>query len=135
MLWQSFRIGQRCKFCNESKSEKRISKFLLNNNINFITQLRIKKCRDIKPLPFDFAIYYDKEKNNLAFLCEFDGFHHFHETRRKNAKEYFQKVKKHDLIKDNFCKLNNINLERISYLEDKKLEDRVKEILVKYKIL
>lgn len=40
----------------ESKGERQIKEFLLNNSINFIQEKRFEDCRDKNPLPFDFYL-------------------------------------------------------------------------------
>ena len=52
----NFLSGKGCPKCKESYGEKRISDILKNNSIPFITQKRFDNCRNVKPLPFDFAI-------------------------------------------------------------------------------
>lgn len=101
-----------CPICNESKGEKIIRKFLTDHNINFIPQKRFKKCRDKKPLPFDFYLY---EKN----ICiEYDGEQHFINRPTFGGPNSFLNIKRKDEIKDTFCKENNIDLIRISYCDN-----------------
>lgn len=101
-----------CPICNESKGEKIIRKFLTDYNINFTPQKRFKKCRDKKPLPFDFYLY---EKN----ICiEYDGEQHFINRPTFGGPNSFLNIKRKDEIKDTFCKENNIHLIRISYCDN-----------------
>jgi len=106
-----------CPKCKSSKGEIKIRNFLEENGIKYEEQKRFKECRDIKSLPFDF---YLLEYNTLI---EYDGELHFEKSRRRNGQEKLTKTILHDIIKDKFCENNNINLIRISYLED------IKEIL------
>ena len=113
--------GQGCPYCNESKGEKLIKKILENNNINFNIQKRFKDCKYIKPLPFDFYLY---EKN----ICiEYDGIQHFEPREIFGGTETFIEQQKRDLIKTNYCKNNNINLIRISYLDN--IQDKLNFII------
>lgn len=99
--------------CKMSVGEKRIKNFLDDNNINFVQEKRFDDCRDIKPLPFDF--YLPEYK-----LCiEFDGQHHFNETHNRNNLET---TKRHDEIKNQYCKDNNIDLIRIPYWDGHNIE-------------
>ena len=50
--------------------------------------------------------------NGTIKLIEFDGLQHYSKTRSVYATE---KVKKHDEIKNEYCKRNNIELLRIPY--------------------
>ena len=65
-------------------------------------------------------------------LCiEYDGIQHFIPTSFKKESEEeklknFEYVKKHDEIKNNYCKKNGINLLRIRY------DENVEEKLVEY---
>lgn len=98
----------RCPKCIMSKGELFINNYLSDNNIEFIPQYRFTECKDIQPLPFDFMI----KINNEIKLIEFDGAQHFGDTISKYRTP---KVKKHDNIKNEFCKKNNIKLLRIPY--------------------
>lgn len=71
-------------------------------------------------MKFDFGIL-DKQ-NNLLYLIEFDGSHHFkYRNSGWNTFERFKKVKHDDKRKDDYCKKNNILLIRIPYLDIKKI--------------
>lgn len=104
----------RCKSCanKESIGERRIREFLSNNEINFEQEKTFEDCRNIHRLPFDFYL----PKYNL--IIEFDGQHHFYETGRGN----YESTKKHDEIKNHYCKDHNINLLRIPYWEGNNIE-------------
>lgn len=104
----------RCKSCanKESVSERRIREFLTDNEIIFEQEKTYDDCRDINKLPFDFYL----PKYNL--IIEFDGQHHFYEIGRGN----YETTKKHDEIKNQYCKDNNINLLRIPYWEGNNIE-------------
>lgn len=116
-LVRTHRKGLGCPHCKESKGENIIFNYLLENNIEFIRQKRFKDCKDKKQLPFDF---YLPDYN----LCiEYDGEHHFNINHYCNE-ESFKIVQKHDQIKNDFCKNNNINLLRIKYNEN--IENKLK---------
>lgn len=108
-------VGQRkCFSCSyrESKGETCIRKFLEDNNIDYEKEKTFDDCRDTLPLPFDFYI----PKNNL--LIEFDGQHHFEDRGFGD----FETTKKHDAIKNQYCKDNDIRLLRIPYWDGSKVE-------------
>lgn len=65
-------------------------------------------------LPFDFYV-------NNEYLIEYDGIQHFD----KNTKFNYEYTHKHDLIKNEWCKNNDIILIRIPYThyEDLCLDD------------
>ena len=83
------------------------------NKIEFIQEKRFVDCRDKKPLPFDFYL----PQYNL--IIEFDGRHHFEEKGRGNH----EITVKHDEIKNQYCKDNDINLLRIPYWEGSNIEN------------
>lgn len=100
--------------CKESDGEKIIRKFLESHNINFEQEKRFEDCRDVRPLPFDF---YLPEYN---LIIEFDGQHHFEENHNRGNYEI---TKRHDEIKNRYCKDKNINLLRIPYWEGNNIEN------------
>lgn len=114
----SFTNGKtRCDNCSGSISryEDTVRRYLNSINIKYIPEFVINSCRDILPLPFDFCL---KESGKLI---EVDGVQHFEPTtfcsKVLNAEENLEYVKKHDEIKNNYCKQWNIPLLRISYKE------------------
>ena len=110
----------RCKECTKCKSinELLTEKYLNDKRIKFIEQYKFDDCKDKIPLPFDFAIF--DEYNNIKLLIECDGEQHykpvnFFGKNYKSSKECFEITKKHDNIKDNYCKSKDIKLLRICY--------------------
>jgi len=107
--------GVGCPNCDSPKGEKTIQEFLKNNNIKFEQQYKFKDCKNKKSLPFDFYLI----EHNI--LIEIDGIQHFKPISfgsKKISKELlFQKIKINDNIKNEYCKLNNIILIRIPYLD------------------
>jgi len=101
-----------CPICNESKGEKIISNFLLENNILFDRQKTFSDCIYKSKLYFDF---YLPEYN----ICiEFDGAQHYVPVDFFGGVDNLIVTKKRDTIKNNFCEENNINLIRIKYDDD-----------------
>lgn len=115
--------GTRCKKCSYTyKGEDKIIEVLQNINCRFIHQYKFDDCRDKRPLPFDF---YLPDYN----LCiEFDGEQHY---KPKFGEYSFIQTQKHDQIKNEYCKLHNINLLRIPYLEGSNTEQIIKNNLIK----
>lgn len=108
--------GQVCDAClgAESVGEQRIRRYLEAHKIKFVPQKWFLDCRDIRPLPFDF---YLPDYNTLI---EFDGRQHFGETDYFTYS--FEETKKHDEIKNTYCKANGIYLMRIPYWNMDKIE-------------
>ena len=112
-----------CGCMKRSHGEELIYKYLKKNHFLFKEQYRIDDCRNILPLPFDFALFNSSDK--LLGLVEFDGQQHFEpfqfegcdvETSVLN----FEQCVERDSIKTDYCKKNHIPLLRITYedLED-----------------
>jgi hypothetical protein len=115
--------GKCCPKCDESKGEKRVDEILNIKNIYFTGEYIINECKNKKCLPFDFAIFKDKEKTKLELLVEYDGILHY--INKFNNDKEFEKTKKNDEIKNQFCIKNNIKLLRIPYWDF----DNIEEIL------
>ena len=101
--------------------------------MDFFTEKTFRDCKNESYLPFDFYI------PSLNILIEYDGIAHFKPIRfggisEEEAKENLKSQKKRDRIKNKFCKKENYNLLRISYLEfndvELILEKTLKNLLV-----
>lgn len=99
--------------CKMSNGEKRIKDFLEFNKVNFVQEKRFEDCRDVKPLPFDFYL------PELNLIIEYDGEQHFGKVYNRD----YETTKKHDEIKNQYCKDNNIYLLRIPYWKENNIED------------
>lgn len=127
MPFGSFRDGQRCPRCNESKGEKRIGEYLTSQRAVFQPQFTFDDCRGKKrPLPFDFAVF--GKDGELSFIIEYDGGQHFEPIEHFGGERYFEITKRNDNIKNEYCKENNIKLLRIPYFDF----DNIEEILFNY---
>lgn len=96
-----------CPYCNESKGERKIRKWLLSKGVEFDAQLPIKYHKQKQPLFLDFYVG--------GVAIEFDGEQHY------VAKEFFGgevglcDVQRRDRVKDKYCVDNGIPLIRIPY--------------------
>lgn len=104
--------GHGCPRCKVSLGEKAVKTYLIESNVNFKEQYWFDDCRNILPLPFDFAILDGKE---LKCLIEFDGIQHYSPREAFGGEVAFKKLKRHDEIKNNYCVKNKIKLIRIPY--------------------
>ena len=95
---------------NISRGNVKISEILDNANINYEIEKKFDTCKDQTYLPFDF--YIDNK-----YLIEYDGKQHFD----KNSIFDYEYTHKHDEIKNQWCKDNNIPLIRIPYTRFDKL--------------
>ena len=117
--------------CINSKTELTIANLLRENNIMFVSQYSFEDLitESGTKLRFDFGVI---KNNQLAYLIEYDGDQHFPERIQStgwNTKENFEKVKKRDIIKNEYCVNHNIPLIRIPYTHktDIKVEDLILE--------
>lgn len=113
--------GGGCPYCSSSIGENKIRDYLIENNIEFISQHRFKDCRDKNPLPFDFYL------PNYNTCIEYQGEQHFKPVNYFGGLKNFETQKKRDLIKNNYCIANKINLLIINYNDNvkEKLENNV----------
>ena len=120
----------------ESYGEKLITEILVRNGLvpeecltncayreksfeNCTNQLKGKSC---KKLRFDFYV------PELNALIEYDGEQHF--IKRGKFGRSFDTLKQNEIIKNNFCKDNNIKLIRIHYKTPKnEIESKLMEAL------
>lgn len=112
--------GQGCPLCKESRGERNITNFLIENNIKYEKNHIFEKCRYKNPLHFDFYL----PNNNMCI--EFDGIQHFHFRYGDNENENLQIRQIRDSIKNEYCKNNNIQLIRIKYTEN--INDKLNHI-------
>ena len=116
--------GSGCPKCQMSKGERLILCYLEDHKIPFIFQYKIDKCRNKRPLPFDFAIF--NNDGSLKCLIEYQGEQHFEKRGfLKDDDTEFKELQKRDKIKYNFCCANKLELNYITYKENinKRMED------------
>lgn len=121
--------GQGCPSCRMSHGEQKIERFLENNQVLYEKQKKFEDCKNLNRLPFDFYL------NEYEVCIEYDGEQHF-EPRFENTEKSilnFEKIKKNDLIKEDFCKKNEIKLLRIPYFEKKNIEKIIEKEILKWK--
>ena len=109
-----------CGCKHQSLGEKKIEELLQQLQITYIKEYRIADCKDIRPLPFDFAIL--NKDNSLNCLIEYQGDIHFKTSDGWNSPEDLKKRQYHDLIKRQYCQKHNILLVEIPYTDYNKLD-------------
>jgi len=116
--------------CLKSSGEEKILNVLQINNINYKKEFTFPEWinTDYWRYRYDFAIF-DNE-NNLKFIIEYDGFHHFGFTNQlwNTEGNYFQTIKS-DNYKSNYCNLKQIPLLRIAYWDLENIEAILSEWL------
>jgi len=130
----AFKNGKtKCDICSpRSQLEYKTECFLINNNIKYKNQYYFDDLRGIHNgiLRFDFGILDENER--LIFLLELDGEQHYFSSKQFGGEEAFQRNIKHDKLKNEYCKNNNIQLYRISYKQKKYMEDILNGIIYKH---
>jgi hypothetical protein len=121
-----------------SNSERLIAQYLDNLGITYKTQYCFPGCRDKRAVPFDFVLF--NQKGKVVMAIEYDGEQHshpvnFHGEGIKNAKKNFEKTKKHDKIKNKYCKRKHIKLIRIDYTQRNNLHKIIKRELILSKLI
>lgn len=117
--------GKGCPLCKSSKMENKVAQLAKDHFISREKSFEGLVGLGGHPLRFDFEF--------KDFLLECQGQQHFKYVKgfHKNEKAFHKQVK-HDQLKKDYCRVNNINLEFINYDED--VEHKLKEILAKYNI-
>lgn len=109
--------------CVHSLNEQKITKLLLDNQIEFATQYTFEDLKGVggKPLRFDFAIF-----NNgvLSHLIEYNGLQHYEMPQGKWALEYNNLVL-NDKRKIQYCKEHDIELRIVKYNQSYSINDLI----------
>lgn len=104
--------------CLKSIAEYEFAAYLDNQNYKYEQQFTFEDCKDKRKLPFDFGIKDEHEQ--LLMLVELHGQQHYYpftycnEPEDIKNKNYIERKRK-DLIKEDYCKKNNIPLLVIKY--------------------
>jgi hypothetical protein len=117
--------GLSCKKCDESIFTKKIKPILRKNNINYLQQHKFDDCKNHYQLPFDFYI------PSKRTCIEFDGIQHFQPVEHFGGIKAYEQLKQNDKIKNEYCEENYINLIRIRYDQIDKIEEILKNNILK----
>jgi len=120
--------GTGCPECNESKGEKRITKWLHCNSVYYIPQKMFYGLIGVGNglLSYDFYI------PRYNFLIEYQG--EFHEKQQKHVnKKKFEAQKEHDKRKKEYAINNGYNLLEIWYWDFENIETILEKHLLKFK--
>ncbi|MGL5381851.1 zinc-ribbon domain-containing protein [Clostridium sp.] len=109
-----------CPNCSSSKGEKRVSKWLIENNINYIyDEAHFEDLlSDLgNPLRPDFILPEHK------VWIEYDGEFHFKKVTGSYGKDFdYKKQQYHDKLKDEYAKKHGYKMIRIPYWEFDNIE-------------
>lgn len=95
-----------CGCTHKSEGEELINNFLINNQINFIREYKIKELQSENKIPLRFDFYLP----DYNAIVEFDGDQHYKINRYSSEQQF-----KRDCQKNEYCLNNNILLYRIPY--------------------
>lgn len=107
----------------QSYGEFKIEEFLIINKIHYIKEHTFDTCKNIKNLRFDFYL------PSLNICVEYDGEQHFIAYSLYGGENALNITKKHDKIKNKWCKNNKIKLIRIPYNKKRKIYSILEEEL------
>lgn len=112
-----------CGCERRSQGELKVEQLLQENHIPYITEYKAFKFSNGVNAKFDFYI-------NNKYIIEFDGETHYqYNLHGWHNEEHLKAQQERDIIKNQWCKDNNIPLIRIPYwhLQDLKIEDLLLE--------
>ena len=111
VLGNNLRRGhtQSCGCDRRSHGEKKVEQLLKENNISYIQEYKAFKFSSGMWARFDFYV-------NDQYIIEYDGETHYQSNKHGwHNEEHLQKTQERDIIKNQWCKDNNIPLIRIPY--------------------
>ena len=115
LFWQNYHDhfkGYGCPYCNESKGEREIRNWLIENKISFLRNKKFDDLIDNKKLSYDFYI------PSLNLLIEYNGIQHYKRILLFHKNNGFHKQLHHDWLKRNYARKHNYSFLVISYKED-----------------
>jgi len=112
--------------CRESKGEKQVESILRKLMINYKKQFKFDNCRNKRLLPFDFVIFPSDKR---MAVIEYHGVQHYRSIPYWGGIKKLKQTKKHDAIKENYCKEQKIPFLVIPYTE-KAIGAKVNEFLM-----
>lgn len=118
-----------CGCRRQSSKEQLISSELDSLHVDYREQYTFSDCRDKLPLPFDFAVFFDE---HLEVLIEYDGQQHYRPIPLFGGVNSFDITKKHDKIKNEFCRQKSLKLIRLPYtLSDDEIKSIIRDIIIR----
>ena len=124
--------GNGCPYCKESKGEKKIAEVLKSMDFAFKREIKFKKCKSQRSLPFDFIV---KTPDGKGLLIEYQGIQHYEPIRRsrswtkRKTMDQFKATQERDKIKDEWARKNKIPLLVIPYWEYENIPSLMEEFM------
>lgn len=107
-----------CPKCNQSKGESRTERYLLNNGINYIPQMKYSDLVGVNNMPFSYDFYLP----DYNILVEYQGQQHEHAVAWFGGEERFARQQEIDKMKRDYAKKHNIDLLEIWYYDFENIE-------------
>lgn len=104
--------GRGCQQCGGSKGEKYVGKWLAEHDITYMSQKSFDDCKDKHTLLFDFYL------PDYNCCIEYNGKQHYEPVDYFGGQESLEHTQKHDRMKAEYCKSNDIRLLSIPYYKD-----------------
>lgn len=131
--WTNIISGYTCSLCyledSMSHGEHMAESIFKRHHITFHPQKRFDDCRDKYTLPFDFYL------PDYNLIVEIMGEQHEHPVYYFGGEESFEKCIKHDKMKRDYLKANNIHILDVWYYDfdnmEKLILNKIQEILNK----
>lgn len=125
--------GNGCPSCKSSKGEKHIAQLLEEMNVDFAREYEFVTDKLVGEgggyLRYDFAIFLNE---TLVALIEVDGQQHNYSVEHFGGDDVFNRLKRHDGLKDSFAELNDLALLRLQYYEKGKFEEGYEQKLKEF---
>ena len=121
--------GNGCPFCNESKGENRIAKYLSSKNIKYTKNKIFKTLKHKSYLKPDFYL------EDLILLIEYDGEGHYFAcfgSTPEEKQQRFEDCQRRDKIKNEWALKNNIPLLRIPYWDFDRIEELIEAFILEH---
>lgn len=96
-----------CPGCSDSSGERAIGQYLRSKNIQFEYQYPVKINGG--------RYYFDFYLPDYNLIIEYDGKQHYAPIKFFGGKDAFKKTQKRDMIKNQYCIDNKINIVRVPY--------------------
>lgn len=111
--------GYGCPRCNKSHGEKRVEKYLIDNNIDYIPQAKFDGLRGVSKRPLSLS--YDFYLPSYNTLIEYQGQFHDHSTNIQTEEAYKVQLI-NDSIKKKYAEDHKYNLLEIWYNDFNSIE-------------
>ena len=108
----NFLHGQGCPRCRASHGERRVRQYLTSRGFVFQEQYVISTNNTY--LKLDFYL----EENNHKYAIEYNGIQHYQPVDFFDGEEGFRAQQERDKMKQEYCKINNIDLIIIPYNDE-----------------